>query len=126
MWPDHCIQGTHGAEYHKDLIVKNTDIEILKGTQRNVDTLSGFGGPKESTGLFRALDSNKIEEVYIVGLAFDYSLGYTAEDSAWDGWLTYVVKDATRSVDPDDERFMDARLEAAGVRIIKTTGYKLL
>ena len=82
--------------------------------------MSGFGNHKENTGLSINLHKNKIRKVYIVGLAFDFSLGYTAEDSAEEGYETYIVKDATRSVDPDDEEFMHERVNKAGVHIINS------
>ena len=51
MWPDHCVQGDPGADYHKDVVVKDTDIEILKGQVKMVESYSGFGGDGEETGL---------------------------------------------------------------------------
>ena len=54
----------------------------------------------------------------MAGLAYDFCVGYTAEDAAQEGFETFVIKDATKSVDPEDEEFMDERLEEAGVRIV--------
>lgn len=119
MWPDHCVQNTEGAKYHKDLILKDTDIEISKGVKSKVDAVSAFGSDQEDTGLFKMLGDMKVSKVYVVGLAYDFCVGYTAEDAAEEGFETYVIKDATRSVDPDDESFMSQRLEEAGVKIIK-------
>lgn len=68
-----------------------------------MDSLSGFGSADEDSGLFDMLMQNKIGKVYLAGVAFDFSLGYTAEDAAEEGFETYVVKDATRSVDSEDE-----------------------
>lgn len=51
MWPVHCVQGSQGAEYQKDVIIKETDIEVLKGKEKMVESYSGFGGDGEETGL---------------------------------------------------------------------------
>lgn len=118
MWPDHCIQGTYGAQFHKDLVIKKTDFEVTKGVHSDVDALSAFGGRRENTGLFQILQDHEIEQIYLVGLAFDYSLGYTAEDGALSRYETFIIKDATRSVDPFDDEFMSERLNNAGVNII--------
>lgn len=118
MWPDHCIQGTYGAQFHKDLVIKKTDFEVTKGVHRDVDALSAFGGRRENTGLFQILQDHEIEQIYLVGLAYDYSLGYTAEDGALSRYETFIIKDATRSVDPFDDEFMSERLSNAGVNII--------
>ena len=53
MWPDHCVQGSEGAKYHKDLILKETDIEISKGIKPRVDAISAFGSDQEDTGLYK-------------------------------------------------------------------------
>ena len=58
MWPEHCVQGSYGAKYHKDLIIKSTDYEISKGVHSKVDALSAFGSDKENTGLFNILEKN--------------------------------------------------------------------
>lgn len=124
MWPVHCVQGTDGAKYHKDLIVKDTDIEISKGIKSKHDAFSAFGSDQEDTLLYKLLKELDIKKVYVVGLAYDFCVGYTAEDSAEEGFETYVIKDATRSVDPDDEDFMNERLEDAGVKIINVKDLK--
>ena len=55
MWPDHCIQGSSGSEYHADVVLKDTDLEILKGQMKMVESYSGFGGDGEETGLTQML-----------------------------------------------------------------------
>lgn len=118
MWPDHCVQGSQGAAYHKDLILESTDIEISKGLLPKVDAISAFGSDQEDTGLFSRLEELNIENVYVVGLAYDFCVGYTAEDAAEEGFQAFVIKDATKSVDADDESFMNERLQEVGVQII--------
>lgn len=118
MWPDHCVQGSDGAKYHKDLLLKDSDIEISKGVKSKIDAISAFGSDAEDTGLLKRLVDLNVQKVYVVGLAYDFCVGYTAEDAAEEGFETYVVKDATRSVDADDQSLMDERLEEAGVKIV--------
>ena len=118
MWPDHCIQETQGAEFHRDLIVKDTDIYIYKGVHSNVDAISAFGSSRENTGLLKELVSHDINSIYLVGLAFDFGLGYTAEDAIEEGFKTYIIKDATCSVDRDEEEYMQERLVKSGVNVI--------
>ena len=53
MWPDHCVQGTHGAMYHKDLVTSPTDIQINKGTDASIDAFSVFGCEHNDTGFLK-------------------------------------------------------------------------
>ena len=120
MWPVHCIQGSKGAEYHPDLVLKGTDIEILKGQMPMVESYSAFGDAGEDTKLAEILRKNGVTHVYCVGLAFDYCVGSTALSAAAEGFKTYIIKDATRSVASETEEIMSKRLEAAGVAAIRT------
>ena len=106
MWPDHCVQGSEGAKYHSDLILKDSDLEILKGTVEAVESYSGFGSSLDDTGLDEKLKAAGVTKVYCVGLAFDYCVGSTAEDAAKKGFTTYIVKDLTRSVAQDSAQKM--------------------
>lgn len=118
MWPDHCVQGSHGAKYHEDLVLKDTDIEILKGQLQWVESYSAFGGQGEETGLRGKLEDLKVAQVYCCGLAYDFCVGSTAESSAQEGFETFVIKDATRSVNNSDESLMNKKLLDAGVKVI--------
>ena len=118
MWPVHCVQKSHGAEYIDGFEKYDTDIEIFKGTNEKVEAISAFGSDLEDTGLYNKLKDLQVKYVYVVGLAFDFCVGYTAEDAAEEGFETFIIKDATKSVDPDDESFMIQRLKEVGVKII--------
>ena len=113
MWPDHCVQGTHGGDFHKDLIVKESDLIVRKGKMEDVDSYSAFGNAPEDTGLHDILTKNGIKTVYCVGLAFDYCVGNTALDACRLGYETYVVNDCTKSVAPESEKQMAEKLENA-------------
>lgn len=118
MWPVHCLQGSTGAEFHKDLkIKKNDDIIVSKGQLERVDSYSGFGSPPEKTNLEVVLKQHNITTVYCVGLAFDYCVGSTAFDAQMCGFDTHLLKDATRSVATTSEQIMTEKLNNVGVFI---------
>ena len=119
MWPDHCVQGSPGAEYHKDVVVKDSDIEVLKGQIKMVESYSGFGGDGEETGLTQKLKDLGVTKVYCCGLAYDYCVGSTAESSALEGFETFLIKDAARSVAQPTADLMNERLDKAGVKQIE-------
>ena len=98
MWPTHCVQNTKGAEFHEAVPVQSDEIIISKGMLERVDSYSSFGSPPEDTGLNDQLKERNVTEVYCVGLAYDYCVGSTAEDAAKNGYKTYLLTDASRSV----------------------------
>ena len=100
LWPDHCIQNTSGAEFSKELNESNIDKIVQKGTDILIDSYSGFfdNGKKKDTGLDKYLNENKVETVFVVGLATDYCVKYTAMDAKELGYRTFIVPDATRAV----------------------------
>ena len=120
MWPDHCVEGTFGAEYHKDILIEDTDKEVLKGTTKMLECYSGFGDFGEDTGLKKILQDEDINEVYCCGLALDYCVGSTAVDSAKNGFTTFIFEDATRSVAEESEKTMRAKLKENNVEFKQT------
>lgn len=126
MWPRHCVEGTFGWMFDDSLVVNESDYIQKIGTDRNVDTYSGFFDNLKgmTTGLDKVLHSHGITDVYVVGLAYDYCAGLTACDAARLGFNTYLVKDLTRFVSLDSARDMDAALQSAGVRIIQKNQIK--
>jgi nicotinamidase/pyrazinamidase len=101
MWPDHCVQGTFGAEFAKGLNVDRIPFVVQKGTDRNIDSYSGFfdNGHRKETRLHALLQSQQITEVDIVGLATDYCVKFTALDALSLGYQTRVIRDGVRGVD---------------------------
>lgn len=99
IWPVHCVEGTHGAAIHTDLLKKN-DIVVEKGTTADVDSYSGFydNERRKKTELDSILKKNRIDTVYICGLATDYCVKYTAIDAIREGYKTVLVSDACRGV----------------------------
>ncbi len=103
MWPKHCVQGTFGAEFYKDLIIFNSDIIIQKGTKMNVESYSAFGDEfnnrYENTGLNSILRLKKITDIILVGLATDYCVYNTALDAIKLGYNVHIILSCVRGVD---------------------------
>jgi nicotinamidase/pyrazinamidase len=99
-WPDHCVQGSAGAEFHKHLDLKCVNLIIRKGFRLNMDSYSAFfeNDRKTPTGLEGYLKFLSIETVILGGLATDYCVLYSALDAAVVGFRTVVLSDAVRGV----------------------------
>jgi len=129
FWPDHCVQGEDGARLQETVLEKLVAVTengvrtliIKKGQHRDVDSYSAFfdNARKHDTGLHRALQSYEIDEVDIVGLAFDYCVKFTALDAVSLGYKTNVLLNGTRSVDATTADAVSAELEAAGVNCLR-------
>jgi nicotinamidase/pyrazinamidase len=116
LWPDHCVQLTEGAEFNSEIKTEHFDYIIRKGTDPEVDSYSAFQDNDGSDlGLAGLLQSLGVEEIDIVGLAFDYCVKYTAQDSAKNGFETNVFLAGTRAVEPEKDDKTKADLKAAGV-----------
>ena len=101
LWPDHCLQGTHGAAIHKDLQIPHAELVLRKGYHRNIDSYSVFceNDRKTRTGLAAYLRERGLARVFLAGLAFDFCVRYSAEDAKRDGFEVIVVEDACRGID---------------------------
>ena len=122
LWPDHCVQGTEGAEFAADLATRRVKAIFRKGTRREVDSYSGFYdlNREESTGLAGWLREMEVSELFICGLASDVCVKFTALDAVKEGFETRVVSDAVRGVDLEEGDVEKARAEMAdaGVRFV--------
>lgn len=103
LWPDHCVQGTRGADFPETLEQNRIEAVFRKGTDPEIDSYSGFydNGHLKSTALADYLRGKGITEIYLVGLAGDYCVYFTAKDALQEGFATYLIEDATRPIDPD-------------------------
>lgn len=103
LWPDHCVQGTKGAEFHAGLALPHVQTVIRKGHRRDVDSYSGFieADRRTPTGLTGYLRERGMLRVVVAGLATDFCVNWTAQDAARAGFETYVVEDACRAIDLD-------------------------
>jgi nicotinamidase-related amidase len=123
LWPDHCVQDTKGAELLPEMDAHKVDHVIEKGQDKRVEMYSAFADPFKSpcvakSGLADVLRKANITDVYVVGLAADYCVKYTAIDSQKEGFKTWVVGDATKAVDPSSMNQVHDEYEKAGVTVI--------
>jgi nicotinamidase/pyrazinamidase len=103
LWPDHCIQGKRGSMFHADLNIPQTELIVRKGFRHDVDSYSAFfeNDHTTPTGLGGYLKERGFERVFLVGLAFDFCVRYSAEDSKNLGFDTLVIEEACRAIDLD-------------------------
>lgn len=124
LWPDHCIQGTPGAELHPAIPWKRVSAIIRKGTDAATDSYSGFRnnwnpeGERPPTGLAGYLKERGIGSVVLCGLARDFCVKWSAEDAAAAGFRTTVLWDLTRAVAPASDEAVRGDLEGVGVQIV--------
>lgn len=126
LWPDHCVQGTEGAELAPDLPWDRVSSIIRKGLDPSVDSYSGFrnnfgpSGERPPTGLAGLLRERGAEHVVICGLARDVCVRWTVEDAVEAGFRVSLAWDLTRSVDPSHDDTLRQSLEALGVAIVES------
>jgi len=124
LWPDHAVQGTHGAELVADLDQDRIAHIVQKGTDPGVDSYSGFydNGHRVDTGLDAYLKSQGITQVYVVGLALDYCVKYTALDAERAGYDTTLIADASRAVNlqPGDGDAAIGQMKSAGIHVVES------
>jgi nicotinamidase/pyrazinamidase len=101
LWPDHCIQGTHGAELHADLELAHAELIIRKGFRKSIDSYSAFfeNDHKTPTGLAGYLRERGFERIVCVGLALDFCVRFSAVDARALGFETTVIESACRAID---------------------------
>jgi len=119
LWPVHCVVGTPGAAMHPALDTARITRTFPKGTDPRIDSYSGFydNGRRKATGLDAYLHVEGVERVYVLGLATDYCVKWTAFDALHAGFEVFLVEDACRGVNlkPGDVDAALAELTAAGV-----------
>ena len=103
LWPDHCVQGSFGAAFHKDLVTDRADLILRKGYRPGIDSYSAFfeNDRSTATGLEGYLKSRGILDVTLVGLATDYCVAYSALDAARLGFAVSVDTGLCRAIDMD-------------------------
>ena len=101
LWPDHCIQGSKGAEFHPDLNIEQANAIVRKGSNPFIDSYSAFfeNDRKTPTGLDGYLKSLEIEKINLVGLATDFCVNYSAQDAANLGYKVSVLEKMCRAID---------------------------
>jgi nicotinamidase/pyrazinamidase len=101
LWPDHCVQGTAGAQFRDDLNIPHAELVLRKGFRPTIDSYSAFyeNDRKTPTGLAGYLSERGLSRVFLVGLALDFCVRYSAEDARREGLGVVVVEDACRGID---------------------------
>lgn len=122
LWPEHCVQGSFGADFHKDLDLGSVDLIIRKGSDLNIDSYSTFieNDKKTVTGLHYYLKGLDIRDLYFCGLATDYCVYYSALNAREMGFNVAVILDACRGVD------VPAGNVAAALQTMKERGVRLM
>ncbi len=125
LWPMHCVQGSFGAEFVQDLHTDKIQKVFVKGTDPMIDSYSCFfdNAHRKATGLGDYLKEQGVGEVYIMGLALDYCIKYSALDALELGFKTYVVIDGCRGVNlkaGDSERAVE-EITKKGAIIVEST-----
>jgi nicotinamidase/pyrazinamidase len=123
LWPDHCVQGTRGAEFHSALHLPQAELILRKGFRPQIDSYSAFfeNDRATATGLAGYLRERNLTRVFLAGLAYDYCVAYSALDACRLGIPAVVVRDACRAIDLDGSvAAMDSQFAASGVTLIES------
>jgi nicotinamidase/pyrazinamidase len=125
LWPVHCVRGSRGAEFHPALLVERIEHVVRKGTDRTIDSYSGFfdNGHRKATGLEEFLRARGVSVLYVMGLATDYCVKFTALDAVRLGFETRLLIDGCRGVDlraGDSARAVD-EMRQAGIKVEKSS-----
>lgn len=122
LWPEHCVQGTRGAELHSTLQMDRIEQIIQKGTDPAIESYSGFAdnGGRIQTELDDSLRSKNIDTLYVCGLATDYCVKFTVLDALTRGYTVYLIVDGCRGVNQhiNDSQKAIFEMEQAGVNLI--------
>jgi nicotinamidase/pyrazinamidase len=103
LWPDHCVQGTPGAQFRDDLRIPHAGLVLRKGFRPAIDSYSAFyeNDRKTPTGLGGYLRERGLSRVFLAGLALDFCVRFSAEDARREGFAVVVIDEACRGIDVD-------------------------
>lgn len=120
MWPEHCVQNTEGAEFHKDLKTAKIEAIFRKGTSLEIDSYSAFYDNKhlKSTGLAGYLKEKNAQDLYFCGLAAEICVHFTAKDAIKEDFKATIIEDATRALNTEDFEKAKAELKELGGKVI--------
>jgi nicotinamidase/pyrazinamidase len=121
LWPDHCVQGTQGAAFHRSLDIPHAELVLRKGYRAAIDSYSAFqeNDRRTATGLASYLRERGIADVTLCGLATDFCVLYSALDAVAAGFAATLVLDACRGIDVDGSLARAiAAMRAAGVTVV--------
>jgi len=121
LWPDHCVQGSSGADFHHGLETFRASLVVRKGFRRHIDSYSAFyeNDKKTSTGLAGYLRERDLKTLFFAGLAFDFCVRYSAEDARNAGFDAVVIEEACRGIDLDGSVATTHRsLKSLGIPVV--------
>ena len=125
LWPDHCVQGTADSNLHAALQIPHAELIIRKGYRRHVNSYSAFfeADGKTPTGLAGYLKERGLQQVFLVGLATDFCVAWSALDARKAGFAAAVIEDATRGIDAGGSLAKSWQdMTGAGVRRLQSSG----
>lgn len=120
LWPDHCVQGSTGADFHADLRLDPADLILRKGYRPSIDSYSAFfeNDRKTTTGLHGYLQDRGCSALVLTGLATDFCVAYSALDAAALGYEVTLRMDLCRAIDMDGSlAAMTAQMTAKGITL---------
>lgn len=120
LWPDHCVQGTTGAQLSDQLAMDRVEAIFRKGTNPDIDSYSGFfdNGKRKNTGLAGYLRDRAVTRVAICGLAADYCVYFTAMDALQLGFDTEIIENAVRAIDANGYEIKKATFLQQGGQLL--------
>ncbi|MBA6152735.1 bifunctional nicotinamidase/pyrazinamidase [Gelidibacter maritimus] len=122
LWPDHCVQGTEGAKFHKDLDTQRWEAIFRKGTDKEIDSYSAFydNGHLKSTGLTGYLKEKGVSQLFLCGLAADICVYFSTYDAFKEGFACFFIEDASQPLDPNKHEELKKKMEYLGIQIISS------
>ena len=122
LWPDHCVQGARGAEFHPGLRVPQAELILRKGFRADVDSYSAFfeNDRATPTGLTGYLRERGFRRLFLAGLALDYCVRFSAEDAVKGGFAATVIGDACRGIGDDTTAAARRSFAALGVSVVQS------
>jgi len=120
LWPVHCVQNSEGAQLHSDLKTQKLEAIFRKGTNKEIDSYSGFydNAHLKSTGLSGYLNEKGISQLYFCGLAAEYCVYFSIIDALKEGFETFLIEDATKAISKTEFEKAKKEILHAGGKII--------
>ena len=120
LWPDHCLQGSIGAQFHPGVAMHRVEAIFRKGTNSSIDSYSGFydNGHKKKTGLSGYLKDRQAFNLFFCGLAADVCVYYSIKDALQEGFSVTLVEDATKPINEEFFHKIKKELSQSGVSVI--------
>lgn len=124
LWPDHCVQGLEGADFHPDLVTTRSQLIIRKGFRSEIDSYSAFyeNDNETTTGLAGYLRERDITKLFVTGLATDFCVKWSVLDGLKEGFDVAVIEDAVRGIDLDgsvEQAWQE--MNQAGAKVISSS-----